>query len=32
MNKDMIKNLVFESKQQDESKLLDEDNIKDLGN
>ena len=31
-NKDMIKNLVFESKQQDESKLLDEDNIKDLGN
>ena len=31
-NKDMIKNLVFESKQEDKSKLLDEGNIKDLGN
>ena len=31
-NKDMLKNLVFENEQEDNSKLLDEDNIKDLGN
>jgi len=31
-NKDMLKSLVFEDKQDDNSKLLDEDNIKDLGN
>ena len=31
-NKDMFKSLVFENNEQDDSKLLDEDNIKDLGN
>ena len=31
-NKDMLKNIVFDKKQEDKSKLLNEDNIKDLGN
>ena len=31
-NKEMFKSLVFENKQEDSSKLLDEENIKDLGN
>ncbi len=31
-NKEMFKSLVFENKQDDDSKLLDEENIKDLGN
>ena len=31
-NKDMLKSIVFNKKQEDKSKLLNEDNIKDLGN
>jgi hypothetical protein len=31
-NQDMLKSLVFENKVEDNSKLLDEGNIKDLGN
>ena len=31
-NKDMLKNIVFEKKEDEETELLNEDNIKDLGN
>jgi len=31
-NKDMFKNIVFDKQQEDSSQLLNEDNIKDLGN
>ena len=31
-NKDMFKNIVFSKKEEDTSELLNEDNIKDLGN